>query len=207
MKILTDKNTTPPGGWRYEDPDTGYKFNRKYRFLGDLITHIRAYRTHNNLTSIHNLEAKVVDWICCQDNMERYCRDEQQVRRSMKDIAKGAVSVVKSLLTDEYVEQHIAEKRAKMCLNCPFNKYDRGDMAGKLYSDKFRLASTNNRSTPYDKELYTCEKCKCILPVKVHMTKEEVKKSLDRTTKTRLMRTFLGKDGKPFECWQMKDVY
>ncbi len=210
MNRLKSKLIRPPGGWRYVDPDTNFAFDSKdYDSLSSLLTHISAYRVENKLEVPKDLRFQVENWLCGQPDMKRYCFDVPPLKRTASQYIRGAKAAAKMLSRGKaaLVEQDVAEKRAKTCLNCPYNKLSEDDSKARLYTDKMvhRLIGSP-RKTPSDDKLFSCEICSCNLRAKVHISQKIVEDSLSDEEVARLPCGTPGLNGEPLYCWQIKPV-
>ena len=206
-RLLKSLNVTPPGGWRYIDPDTRYQYNRRYASFEALLAHIRRYRAHNRLRPIPRLRFTVQEWLCCQSKMERFCREIHE-RRTIKQYFKGAVAAAKMLLgdIDPLVEQEIADKRAQICIRCKFNEIPTERTLLEELTDQKIQEVVGDKSTSYDRNLYMCSICSCPLRAKVHIIQEIVEEALSDEEKYRMPSGMPGVDGNPVYCWQTNPV-
>lgn len=206
MKRLKSRYVTPPGGWRYVDPDTGFLFNEQiYPSFHALLAHISRYREQNHLPEISKVE--VEDWLCCQPNMERHCREYSS--RSVLQYARGAKAAAKVRLGGEevFTSQQVAELRAWLCTECPHNKVDPYASKFKQYSDGYIKSLVGQRRTLLDDKLFSCGVCSCLLRSKVHINQNIVSSSLSRREARILSKPITSvRDGKLFYCWQTHPV-
>lgn len=209
MRELRQKNKTPPGGWRYTDPDTGFFFNERYSTLSELTGRVKQYRLFNNLLPIPNLSLVIEDWLCCQERMEVHCRDVKIVSRTLKQYLKGAEASAKMMLAGEqaYVSQQIADARAEVCAGCRHNKKNDKHSRLERYTDKYVQSMVGDRKTSLDDKLFTCEICSCPLRPKVHVSQKIIQEALTRKERKILNIPLLGFDGETkFYCWQTRSV-
>jgi len=208
MKQLRTLKRVPPGGWRYVDPDTGFKFKKRYNSFADLVKHVESYRNHNKLPKIPKLEMVIQSWLAEQPNMARYVHDVSVKDRSLLQYLSGAKAAVKMLWEGEraFELQVIAEKRAQMCLRCRHNKPNKSDSDLRRYTDEYVQDIVGQRKTPFDDKLFTCEICSCALRPKVHIVQKIVEESLTRSEKRALRMGLWDIEGKLFDCWQVKPV-
>lgn len=208
-KRLRNKLLTPPGGWRFEDPDTGFKFSG-YSTFRELLNHVRNYRLQNKLTVPSGIAALIECWLCEQPKMERYCREEGDVvtRRTVRQYASGAIAASKVIVSrDGISSQEEAERRAIICVNCPHNKLNKEHSRLRRYSDNFvKWAIGSFRKTSLDDKLFSCEVCSCPLRAKVHTAIKIVRESLTEEDKARLPMGLPGRDGSPVYCWQIENI-
>lgn len=196
MQTLIDPKITPVGGWRWIDPDNGHRYERQYRSYKEMLGHIFNYRAMNNLPPLKDVDATIFDWLCQQEGMERYCCDIAHKKRTWGQVYKGAKQITKAAILGLYCDAKTAEARAQLCLSCPYNEFMEEDI--KYYNPKVIFPLVHGRSVSTQNKLYTCEKCMCILAVKVHHTHKEIIENLDDEIIKEL------KNDKP-DCWQLKD--
>jgi hypothetical protein len=208
MKQLSNSNLAPPGGWRYVDPDTGFKFRRLYRSLEELTNHVMSYREHNNLSKIPHLSAVIEDWLCAQPNMEKYCREAPVASRSLAQYLQGAKSAARILMQGDraFVAEEIAEARAKLCVLCRHNKNNEKDSRLERYTNTYVEGIVGDRITSVDDKLFSCEICSCALRPKVHISQKIVEDSLSQKERKLLSMGLWNVQGKLFDCWQVKPV-
>ena len=208
MKQLSKPEITPPGGWRYIDPDTNFKFRRLYRSLDDLVKHVASYREHNKLPKIPKLEMVIQDWLCSQPNMERYCKGVRVIDRTLSQYLRGARAAVKVWLQGDraFEIEEVAETRAAMCLECRHNKKNDKDSKLHRYTDEYVQDIVGERKTSVDDKLFSCEICSCSLRPKVHISQKIVQESLSNKERKLLEMGLWNVKGDLFDCWQIKPV-
>lgn len=202
-------DVTPPKGWFFTDPDTGFVYNKRYRSFRELSEHVRSYRTQNNLPPIHNFRQVWEAWRC-QDRDVRHlcCPVEERIKRTFSQFFRGGKAWFKAVLKGtkhSLVEQTLADKRAAICARCTENRKSIGHSHAQLYSDRFIAQHVGDRKTPYDKDLFTCKICTCILRSKVHFSNELVADSLSASELARLRSQPRDvSTGAPLRCWQVE---
>lgn len=208
MKQFKDSNVTPPEGWRYVDPDTGFKFRRRYDSLKSLVAHVASYREHNELLKIPKLERVIQDWLCNQPHMERYCREVSVTDRTLMQYLRGAKAVAKIWIRGERALEpvEVAEARAALCLKCRHNKRSSEDSKLRHYTDEYAQEIVGERVTSVDDKLFSCEICSCTLRPKVHISQKIVEESLSSHERRVLSMGLWDVYGRLFDCWQVKPV-
>lgn len=208
MKRLKDPNITPPGGWRFKDPDTGLDYNRRYKNRDELFSHIRKYRAANRLQPLEKLQAIVERWICAHAAAAGACREEPKTR-SVKQYIEGLTAVVRAKLasdSDRLCNQLVAEARAATCVRCPHNKFNAKQSKLEEYTDNYVQSLVGSRRTPSDDKLFSCEVCSCPLRAKVHFGQKLVEGSLTAEERVLLPAGLPGLDGLPLYCWQTNPI-
>jgi len=205
-KALRNPNVTPPGGWRYVDPDTGFAYDRQYHNLLELLDHIMAYRAQNKLAVISGLQAVVENWLCFQPDMERYSKDVPQARRSFSQYISGAKAYARAKLgndADYLCSQEEAEARGKVCLNCFHNEIPKEKSKLEELADVKIAELVGERTSARDRGLFMCSVCSCPLRAKIHFAKWFIEENLEQKTRYLVPSGLPGKDGKPVYCWQI----
>lgn len=170
MKKPTDTVVTPPGGWRYTEPQTGVRFEHtNYRaFLAMIFRHREA----NRLFTGSGWADEVMDSVCRQ-NPSIPCHDDEKPERRMdaSDVRRFAISLNNFIGADSdkrWVSQEEAERRAAICVNCPHNVVVNGCWGCKGALN-WIVEMMAGRSTSRDADLQQCSKCFCTLRAKVHI--------------------------------------
>ena len=133
---LKNINTLPAGGWRYVQPETGYKISEMGPFM-DAVKMIVIHRRDNNLPGATMTEASVdLDNYTCQrlGNDPQFCDSQKKTLpqispllpagakraglQSLSNVVNGAL-ILKDWLGDGGVPvaDSLAKARAKVCVN------------------------------------------------------------------------------------------
>lgn len=208
MKQLLQANFAPPGGWRFVDPDTGFKFKKRYRSLEELVAHVTSYRKQNGLSEIPKLSFVIEDWLCAQPNMAGRCKEVKIPSRTFAQYVKGAKSAAKMLIqgNDAFVDDEVAEARAALCVKCRHNKKNEQHSKLERYTDKYVKDIVGEKTTSVDEQLFSCEVCTCPLRPKVHISQKIIEESLSKKERRLLSMGLWDINGKIFDCWQVKPV-
>lgn len=208
MKKLLDEKTTPPGGWRFIDPETGYNFHRSYSTLDQLVDHINSYRAENRLDPLPDTRAIVMHYICSKPRSAGRCVPVRY-GRSLSQYLAGLNAAIKMAVRPQnkgYVPAGVSEKRAETCVRCPYNKLNQNHSSLGHYSDRAVQALVGARTTSQDGKLFSCSICTCPLRSKVHVAQDIVEASLSAPERVRLPQGLPGLDNQPLYCWQIKPV-
>ena len=151
--------------YAFTDPDTFFKF--KAPSLEALCAHIRRYREQNGLPPIEFLEDVVINYCCGLKANLGVCEEyPYPLKRGVFHYIKGGMSLLQNVLYDRMVSQEEADRRAKICTNCPHNVFpDKG--AFIKWSDRLAEASTGGKRSAHHNELGNCAVCTCPLRAKV----------------------------------------
>lgn len=177
--------TVPPGGKYFFEvaalrdygialPD-GVTAKFEFPSMDGLLHQVKKYLRSNNIPVPENLTLLVTDYICRSVPLG-FCYGESELGRvrfiSSSQIAEGTKLIWQKARMPKgefYVTQEEAERRAKICADCPMNLHGICTSCTSSLSDTLsRLIA--NRSTPYDDFLDTCALCACGLRAKVHVS-------------------------------------
>ena len=211
MLKLLDEKLTPPGGWRFIDPETGYDFpglKERYASLDALVEHVDRFRAQNGLDPLPDTRSIVIHYMCTQANVAHRCTEVPTPRTISQYIAgfRAALKMITRHKSRAYVLPFVAEKRAAICVRCPFNKVNNEHHALGKYADKTVRAIVGDRTTSKDGQLFSCSICTCPLRSKVHVAQDIVESSLSPGERARLPQGLPGLDGQPIYCWQVRPV-
>lgn len=201
MRQLKDPNLTPPGGWRFIDPNTGYEFSRNYRNLHQLLLHVKQYRALNKLDPIPELRHAVEHYICNRPGTAGACRDYIP-KRTVARYLRGGVALAETTARritgrKAFESQDIADKRAAVCIRCPNNIPN----PEHSYADDVAARVVGARKTAVDNKLFSCGICTCPLRSKVHLLQSTATRSLTDEERALLPAGLPGLDSQPLYCW------
>lgn len=207
---------TPPGGWVFHQPQTGWWAPHPVGHTHDQqVQNIIKHRLANPaITAKHKLST---DFAAVSAELVRY----QQGRGALpadvppkltpplstpqlSGAVREAVAVVKKMATGAallmqweeegmpHVEQAQADSRAATCAKCPKN--DKGKSLTEIFTvpvanmikKKMERLDGLNLHTPHDSELKVCQACLCPMRTKVWMPTELVLKRLKPDQKAEL---------------------
>lgn len=185
LKFISD-STVPPGSKYFFQisalRDYGYKglpetANAKFEHVQEATVKamVKDYLRRNGLEVPENLGAMIRDYIC-RASPQGFCHGESDLPTT-KFISKSQIAEGTKLLfnkvrmseEDFYVSQEEADRRARICADCPFNlrgicvscTSTLGDLASRLIS---------NRKSQFESHLDTCAHCGCALRAKVFIS-------------------------------------
>lgn len=177
--ILAEKSLSPPGGWKYTQPESGKFFSGiSYRQLFELVA---AHRRGNNYDVAPGWEQRFEEEFCQQNQLvgTQWCplqNQDPKPERSLglSDVRRFLYSVQEAVVKkgDIFVSQEEAENRAATCASCINNATVPGCFGCnglRNLVDKLR----GNRHTSHDERLRHCTVCGCTNSVKVWL-KESV---------------------------------
>lgn len=178
---LIDRSVTPPGGWAYTQPDSG--FTLRGNSFEDLLKRVKNHRTSNNFYPGTNLMVEVEDSLC-EKLLEKGYVHVVHVAETKPDprpqgpevhpseirrFAQVAFLWLSTTREEKYVSQEEANARASICAACPMNVSVSGCAACRRLG---RLVTqlVGQRSTPHDGALQACKVCGCDNKAQVHLT-------------------------------------
>lgn len=177
MKKPTQTVETPPGGWKYTEPQTGVTITHtNFRaFMAKIFEHREA----NELFTGSGWKDDVLDLVCRQ-NPTTICHDEDKPERRMdlSDVRRFAITLSNWIGQGaQWVPQEEAERRATICSTgnngapCPRNKTINGCWGCKGALN-WIVEMMGNRTTSRDADLQQCSACFCTLRAKCHIPLE-----------------------------------
>lgn len=188
-----DKASSPPGNWKIKVPKTGIVFKHyDYRAIRN------AYRSHCNANGIFlspNWEEEFLSEMCKQNpdwgNKCRPMAGKNVVRRRLSLTAVLSFlnmmrAWAESTLSGKaaFVSQDEAERRAGICVNCPFNatlQFSCGACMGAVLTLIHGIIG--KRKTSYDDRLGACLVCSCSLKAAVHVPVDVQREGLNEELK------------------------
>lgn len=216
---------TPPGGWQYYQPQTGWTAPSPVGFTHDQqVTNIIKHRLSNpaivarfnlatNFDTVSSelikfqqqrgaLPADVLPKMTPPVLVPQMSGGVQASVAAVKKLASGAALLFEwetSGLPPEPID--VAEKRAALCVNCPKNdpeglaKFFTDTVSENIRKRLGRLYSMN-LTTIHSQRLHTCAGCLCPMKLKVFTPAELIKKRL-----TPQNRSDLNQENP--RCWQL----
>jgi hypothetical protein len=181
FKIL-DRNTPPPGGWYYVQPQSGRIF--KHYAANAFFAEIRDHRLAQGYPIEPDWMEQIEDEICRSHpewgrevcgRTERYGERRPISLAAMQSFLNVMANWIFGIFRGReiFVPQEEAEKRAEICASCDFNM----NIAGSCGACADKLARAlemigGNRHTRLDDKLGACALCSCALRVAVHIPLE-----------------------------------
>lgn len=191
LLTLTRPNVTPPGGWRWTDPNTLAVLRADT--LAELVKAAVAHRKANKLDPIPDLMAVVMDQICRQvpaslchatsSNVVGSFRANPGAPGNTGNVARFSLStsISKTLVLVRNnagrVSQAEAEKRAGICVVCPMNTQEQVCYSCSVKSTMDQWLG-GSRTTGVDHQLALCGIDGTFSKVSVHVKAEPNQKKL-----------------------------
>jgi hypothetical protein len=181
------RSQTPPGGWVYYQPQTGWHMpNPVSVTFSQAVSLIIKHRLANGAISAKN--SLSTNQTVVEEELDTYTRLRLGIPavpktiplRSLPSLVAGAAAGVKraaqgtGVIIDWLtsggapVDQATADKRAKICVECPKNVEGSWYTVApaELIRNTLSARSELKLQTPYDESLKSCDVCKCLLRLK-----------------------------------------
>jgi hypothetical protein len=180
---VADLSITPPGGWRYRQPETGCEF--KAATLPALGRVVRDHRAANNLPPGSPLE-EIQAYVCAQLPLgSEDCTTEAdpaeladialKTQFSMEDVKRFLMAAKDALGQKGLVDQSEADRRAGICAGCPLNQSVGGCWTCQGLAEWiFKLIGA--RITAHASRLRQCGSCGCNIKAKVWLPLDVARK-------------------------------
>ncbi len=184
MPILKMPNLTPPGGWRYFQPETRLWFNGDDQGAEDMFDKISSHRQYRKLqrASLGEVKEDVHNQICerlgpehCRGIAEGtfYLKQNYATNMSLSTVMAGSKALMDFLIHGvDQVPIEQVKQRASVCLSCHLNT----PMTGCKSCSS--LGKTISKILPGERQssqLNACAACGCALQLKVNSTIETIK--------------------------------
>lgn len=186
MPILKMPNLTPPGGWRYFQPETRLWFNGDDQGAEDMFEKIAAHRQYRKLarTSLIDVKEDVHNQMCerlgpahCRDIPDGgfYLKQNYATNMSLSTVLAGSKALMNFLVHGvDQVPLEQVKQRAGVCLSCHLNTPMTGcKSCSSLGKTIARILPGDRRSS----QLQACAACGCALELKVNTTLETINKA------------------------------
>lgn len=200
MQFKKFKPFKGPARYLFKDPYRGRIFHGATR--EELKKRVEDYRRQNNQPPLEYFDAVLDNYLCGLPENKDNCVKTKPLDRSIFATIQGGIALLTNIFYGEknMVSQEEADRRARICLKCPHNVVPETHttrQAFDRYADQIMAGSVHDRMTPYDKELYNCGLCTCVLRAKVHLKGAQFgAEDLEQARKP---------DGAPKDCWQLPE--
>ncbi len=179
MPYLKLPSQTPPGGWRYFQPETQLWFNGNDQGFVDMVHQVAKHRAHRGLPRANYNEAfDDVNAQLCERLGPDHCRAKptenwSYIKRDYSANIDGETAIAGSKAFIAFIrggfkmeDVGVAHARAEVCRTCHLNT----PAAGCSSCSTLHVASA--RFLPKDRQftgLHVCAACGCGLQMKVNM--------------------------------------
>jgi hypothetical protein len=206
QKII-NKDSCPPGRFRYTVPETGYRIDMELSLDG-LLERVQRHYQDNNIPLPDDWRDRVEDQLCRQ-LPSGWCQYSDGTpgkgfvpNLSAEKILKGIKSLygmISNAVKGEevFVSQDEANKRAEICSRCFYNmnaNFCAGCGIGQTITKAVGMVK-GKRTTPSDYELKSCGICGCRNDAIVHVNKKLLLSSENLETT----------EARPSWCWVKND--
>lgn len=175
MALISQKNTTPPDGWNFTQPET--KTVMRHETLPELVDMVRLHRLHKGLKpdDREGVQLDIERQIClaqfpgvCHPEPGEEYRPLQDISRTLnlakiESLSFAAFEFVKS--GARMVDEETAQKRAAICHGCKFNHTPNACMCTPLWKFITSLIPDSRRIAG----LQICAVCGCSIQAKILM--------------------------------------
>lgn len=170
--FLKTKDTVPPGGFIYRQPETGHLM--KGTTFRELLAKVATHRNNNRIETTSRLSDEIEQAICARlspEDQHAHCKDGlpsrktiswREVDRFLGTMAAWAQGGLK------LVSQEEAERRAAICEKCPLNIGLHGCGMCRMALNEAR-EKILKRGTSHDSSLKACGVCGCDNKLQVHV--------------------------------------
>lgn len=188
MKMaVTIRNQIPHGGgWKYRDPSNGVLITGTT--WDQIMSNVRAYRRANGIPIGLGFEDEIEQELCRNHPEECTNYDENYPRKrslTLSDIIAGSKVMMAFYASGkELVPREEAERRAQICLKCPFNQHFAKTCYGICPELKNVVSAViNHVGTQYDADLHSCTVCGCFIQASVWLPLSTQCHGVDQTQK------------------------
>jgi hypothetical protein len=177
--IVTNTSVTPPGGWRYVQPETGFEFAAST--LRELVKKVTSHREANGI-DVGDPSADIQDFVCAQlpvgsETCSHVIEGDYALKThfTMEDVKRFIQAAVSALAGRGLVDQTEAERRAALCASCPLNTTVKGCWRCKGLAEwLFKLIGA--RTTAHASRLNQCGVCGCAIKAKIWLPLDVAKR-------------------------------
>jgi hypothetical protein len=169
MLTIVDKQLIPPGEFRYQQPETGFKIQT--RSWSQMLQQVHSHRVGNLGCDIQEgWQARLEHDYCLQNSLDgtQWCSDEKYYAPDESrplhwfDIQRFLFSMIQWVAGGrKLVEQDEAERRAAICATCPKNVDLHVACPSCVKLDALIAETKGDRATSLDASLRNCEVCRC----------------------------------------------
>lgn len=194
MLRVREKQTTPHGGWRYRQRESG-KLIEATSFQ-NLVAAVRQHRVANGYPIQMDIEQEVEEGVCKE--VPEACHDKPADlvpnRLTIANVVAFTMTLGESILKgNPRVDKAEADRRALLCSGCPANI--RADGCGGCNSkrlDEVISKVTKAGTTEYDSKLESCKYCGCLNRAQVWFPLEILQNHIKPEVR----------DALPDHCWK-----
>jgi hypothetical protein len=186
MPYLKMPNLTPPGGWRYFQPETRLWFDGTDQGFEDMVEKIVHHRQYRSLarTSRNEVVEDVNNQLCerlgpahCRDIKPDgfYIKQDFTQTFSFSTVMAGSKALIDFIKNGmEQIAVSKVQQRAEICRSCHLNTPMTGCGSCSALGKTVAKLLPEERRAP---GLNACAACGCSLPLKVNSTLETINKA------------------------------
>ena len=197
--------------WKgFIDHTTGYQFNKGYKSFYELEQHVKDFRLDNKLSPVSppfvTLSDELQAFFCANPSFSRECCQNERYASKMpfyQKVYKGASALIQTAMGDKWVPQEQAEKRAALCVGCPFNNIEEKF----IITDELMKRVVETMTVPIGTKLGVCGVCSCPLGPKVWFPAQICYQKLSKNEKAKMRQGFIHRlTNKHAVCWQVAEI-
>ncbi len=199
MRRFLNLAVTPPGGFAFKCPETGVTFRQLV--FSTLVEKVRLFRIANGIPLPPGWQDILEDQICEQYPPNIWKYEDSAPATTPRTTRIGDVLSFLRFAGNwlksgaELVPLEEAERRAAICVSCPFNTEIAGCTACSQLVEKVS-SLLGGRSTKYEGSLHGCAICGCSLKAMPWYPLEALQKGMTDEMNAEA----------PEHCWKKKDT-
>lgn len=194
MRLRIEKKGRIPygGSWRYIQPGTQKLITAVT--WDNLLANIREHRRANGIPMGLEFEDEVEQAVCREHPDECVGYDETYPRKrslTLSDVIAGSRVMMSFYSHGKRLVSRIeAERRAQICINCPYNMTFAKPCSGICQELKnVVMAIVDSVGTQYDRQLNSCTVCGCFLQASIWLELEDQCKGTNELQKKQFSNT------------------
>lgn len=185
MAMIRSFRDTPPGGWRYMQPETQLRFTADH--YDKLRAQVLAHREYKGLP-LDTIDRDIQSQLCL--SLDRHhCRPEpgedyrpidDKTARLTTDMVVSVNKAIGKALgmailgQDPFVDEAESRRRAAICRRCPFNKFASACSCHAAY----RAIEALIPAAKAQPGVSVCAVCACSLQAKINLSMDVVRESI-----------------------------
>lgn len=185
MPTLKLPRQTPPGGWKYFQPETMLWFYGDEQGVMEMAERVAAHRRHVNVPrgTVNEAYEDIITQICERIGPD-HCREKSgapffHIKKDLSQNIDNATAMAGSRAFLEFlssgaqlVDKQEAFRRAEICRRCHLNTKGKGCLSCNGLNKLVQKILPGDRKEP---DLHICAACGCSLQAKVQMPASVIK--------------------------------
>lgn len=199
-RILNKSQIPYGGGYHYKDPNSGMDiFGTTFAMV---VNKVIEHRRANGYPIGLGLEDEIEEQLCL--NQPDECSEgphgvPRKTQHTLTDVVNGTrVMMAFERNGRQLVSREEAERRAQICLGCPYNASFIKPCSG-ICQELRNLVNwiTDHQGTQYDSKLYSCNLCGCFLQAAIWLRLEDQCKGVNAELREKFAFT-----KEKYKCWK-----